>query len=95
MTIIGEVVYKKSMIFEVSGAHLSKIVPHEIFLGSKNLPSFCDKHQKYDYGWFSYPGWGAQSPYFGRFLTKLDVFWAVWFGISLLSRTLITNEKSV
>ena len=52
MTITGRVVYKKSMIFEVSWAYLSEflIFLHEIFFGSKILQSTCDKHQKFDYG---------------------------------------------
>ena len=47
VTIIGRVVYKKSMIFKVFGVYLSEflIFLHEIFFGSKILPSSCDKHQ--------------------------------------------------
>ena len=44
MTIIGGVVYKKFMIFKVFGVYLSEflIFLHEIFFGSKILPSSCD-----------------------------------------------------
>ena len=76
MTIIGGVVYKKSIIFEVFGVNLSEflIFLHEIFFGSKILLSSCDKHQKFDYGCSSYPGNEAQSPNFGNFLTILGIF---------------------
>ena len=69
VTITGGVVYKKSMIFKVFGVYLSisLIFLHEIFFGSKILPSSCDKHQKFNYGCSSYPGNEAQSPGFGRF----------------------------
>ena len=45
MTIIGGVVYKKSMIFKVFGVYLSEflIFLHEIFFGSKILLSSGDK----------------------------------------------------
>ena len=74
MTIIGGVVYKKSMIFEVFREYLGEflIFLREIFFGSKILPSSCDKHQKFDYGCSSYPRKEAESPDFGRFL----LFWA-------------------
>ena len=76
MTIIGGVLYKKSMIFMVFGVYLSEFVIflHEIFFGSKILSSSCDKHQNFDYGCFSYPGNEAQSPDFGHFLTILGIF---------------------
>ena len=79
MTIIGGVVYKKSMIFKVFGVYLCEflIFLHEIFFGSKILPRSCDKHQKLDYGCSSYPGNEAQSPDFGHFLTILGIFRAV------------------
>ena len=50
VTIIGGVVYKKSMIFKVFGVYLSEflIFLHEIFFGSKILPSSGDEHQKFD-----------------------------------------------
>ena len=85
------VVYKKSMIFEVFGVYLSEflIFLHEIFFGSKILPSSCDKHQNFDYGCSRYPGNEAQSPDFGHFLTILGIFRAVCFGTSLYPRTLI------
>ena len=38
--------------------------PHEIFFGSKILPSSCVKHQNFDYGRSRYPGNEAQSPDF-------------------------------
>ena len=68
--------YKKSMIFEIFGAYVSEVLIflHEIFLGSKILFSSCDKHQKFDYRYSSYPGNEAQSSDFGRFLTILDIF---------------------
>ena len=58
MTIIEEVVYKTSMIFEVFGVYLSEflIFLREIFFGSKILPSSCDKHQNFDCESSSYPG---------------------------------------
>ena len=40
---------------------------HEIFFGSKIIPSSCDKHQNFDYGCSRYPGNEAQSPDFGYF----------------------------
>ena len=45
MTIIGGVLYKKSMIFKVFAVYLSEflIFYHKIFFGSKILPSSCDK----------------------------------------------------
>ena len=91
VTITEGVVYKKSMIFEVFGVYLSEflIFLHEIFFGSKILPSSCDKHQNFDYGSSSYPGNEAQSPDFGHFLTILGIFRAVCFGTSLYPRTLI------
>ena len=69
MTIIGGIVYKKPMIFEVFGAYLgeSLIFPREIFFGSTILSSTCDNYQKFDYGFSSYPGNEALSPVFGRF----------------------------
>ena len=50
VTITGGVVYKKSMILKVFGVYLSEflIILHEIFFGSKILPSSCDKHQNFD-----------------------------------------------
>ena len=70
MTIIGGVVYKKSMIFEVFGAYISEvfIFLHEIFFSSKIMLTSCDKNQKFDYGYSIYPGNEAQSPNFSRFL---------------------------
>ena len=69
MTIIDEVVYQKSMIFEVFGVYLSEflIFLHEIFFGSKILSSSCDKHQNFDYGCSNYPGNEAQSTTFAIF----------------------------
>ena len=85
MTIIGGVVYKKSMIFKVFGVYLSEflIFLHEIFFGSKILLCYCDKHQNFDYGCSRYSGNEAQSPDFGHFLTILDIFRAVCLGTSL------------
>ena len=85
MTIIGGVVYKKFMIFKVFGVYLSEflIFHHEIFFGSKILPSSCDKHQNFDYGCSSYPGNEAQSLDFGHFLAILDNFRAVCLGTNL------------
>ena len=76
MTIIEEVVYKTSMIFEVFGVYLSEflIFLREIFFGSKILPSSCDKHQNFDYESSSDSENEAQSPHFGRFLTILSIF---------------------
>ena len=76
VTIIGRVVYRKSMVFKVFGVYLSEflIFLHEIFFGSKILPSSCDKHQNFDYECSSYPVNEAQSPDFGRFLTILGIF---------------------
>ena len=76
VTIIGGVVYKKSMIFKVFGVYLWEflIFLHEIFFGSKILQSSCDKHQNFDYGFSMYPGNEAQSPDFGHFLTILAIF---------------------
>ena len=86
VTIIWGVVYKESMIFEVFGAYLSEflIFPHQIFLGSKTLPSSCGKHQKFDHGF----SWDSKFR-FCRFLTILSIFRAVCFGTSLYPRTLI------
>ena len=58
VTITGGVVYKKSMIFKVFGVYLSEslIFLHEIYFGSKILPSSCDKHQNFDHWFSSYPG---------------------------------------
>ena len=69
MTIIGGVVYKKFMIFKVFGVYLSDflIYPHEIFFGSKILPSSCDKRQNFDHECSNYPGNEAQSHDFGHF----------------------------
>ena len=85
VTIIGGVVYKKSVIFKVFGVYLSEflIFLHEIFFGSKILPSSCDKHQNFDYECSSYPGKEAQSPDFGHFLTILGIFRAVCLDTSL------------
>ena len=85
MTIIEGMVYKKSMIFKDFGVYLSEflIFLHEIFFGSKILPSSCDKHQNFYYGCSTYPGNEAQSPNFDHFLTILGIFWAVWLGTSL------------
>ena len=76
MTIIEGVVYKKSMIFEVFGVYLSEflIFLHEIFFGSKILPSSCDKHQNSDYGCSRCPGNEAQSPDFGYFFDYFEHF---------------------
>ena len=76
MTIIGGVIYKKSMIFKVFGVYLSEflIFLHQIFFDSKILQSSCDKHQNFDHGSSSYPGNEAQSPDFGHFLTILGIF---------------------
>ena len=56
MTIIGGVVYKKSMIFTVFGVYLSEflIFLQEIFFGCKILPSSCDKHKNFGNGCSSY-----------------------------------------
>ena len=64
MTITGGVVYKKYMIFKVFGVYLSEflIFLHEIFFGSKILPSSCDKYQNFNCGCSRYPGNEAQSP---------------------------------
>ena len=85
MTIIEGVVYKKSMIFKVFRVYLSEflIFLHEIFFGSKILPSSCDIHQNLDYGCSSYPGNEAQTPNFGNFLTIWGIFQAVCLGIGL------------
>ena len=50
VTLIGGVVYKKSRIFEAFGVYLSEVLIflHEIFFGSKILPSSCDTHQNFD-----------------------------------------------
>ena len=58
MTIIGGVVYKKSMLLKVFGVYLSEflIFVHKIFFGDKILQSSCDKHQNFDSGCSSYPG---------------------------------------
>ena len=91
MTIIGGVVYKRSIIFKVFGVYISEflIFLHETYFGSKILPSSCDKHQNFDYGCFRYPGNEAQSPDFGHFLTIFGIFRAVCLGTSLKTRTLI------
>ena len=91
MTIIGGVVYKKSMIFKVFGVYVSDflIFFHEIFVGSKILPSSCDKHQNFDCGCSRYLGNETQSPDFGHFLTILGIFQAVCLATSLWPRTLI------
>ena len=85
MTIIGGVVNKKSMIFKVFGVYLSEflIFLHEIFFGSKILPSSCDIHQNFDYGCSRYPGNEAQSPDFGYFLSIFGIFRAVCLGTRL------------
>ena len=85
MTIIGGVVYKKSMIFKVFGVYLSEflIFLHEIFFVSKILPSSCDKHQNFDFVCSCHPGNEAQSPDFGHFLTILGIFRALCLGPSL------------
>ena len=85
MTIIGGVVYKKSMIFKVFGVYLSEflIFLHEIFFGSKILPSSCDKHQNFDHGCSRYPGNEAQSPDFWPFFDDMGIFGAACFGTSL------------
>ena len=58
VTIIGGVVNEKSMIFKIFGVYLSEflIFLHDIFFGSKILPSSCDRHQNFDRGFSSYPG---------------------------------------
>ena len=58
VTILGGVVNRKSMIFEVFGVYLGEFLTflHEIFFGTKILPSSCDKHHNLDYGCSSYPG---------------------------------------
>ena len=96
MTIIGGVVYKKSMNFEVFGTYLSDlfIFLHEIFFGNKTLPSSSDNHQKFDYRYSTYLGNEAQSPEFSCFLAILSIFRAVCFGTSVLSRTLIFLIKN-
>ena len=85
VTIIGGVVYKKSMIFKVCGVYPSEffIFLHKIFFGSKILPSSCNKHQNFDYGSSSYPGNEAQSPDFGHSLTILGILRAVCLATSL------------
>ena len=50
------------------------IFHHEIFVGSKILPIFCDIQQKFDYGYPSYPGNETQSPDFGRFWIPFGIF---------------------
>ena len=79
VTIIGGVVYKKSVIFKDFGVYLSEflIFLHEIIFGSKILSRSCDKHQNFDNGCPSCPGNEAQSPDFGRFLTIWGIFRAV------------------
>ena len=49
VTIIGGVVYKKSMIFKVFGVYLLMFL-QEIFFGGKILPSSCDKHKNFGHG---------------------------------------------
>ena len=73
MTIVGGVVYKKSMSFEVFGAYLNEflIFLHKILFGSKTLPISCNKHQKFDY---DYPGGEAQGPDLHLFHTILGIF---------------------
>ena len=73
MSIIGRLVYKKSVIFEVFGIYLSEffIFLHEVFFDSKILPSSFGKHQKFGYGCSSYSGNDAQSLDFCRILTIL------------------------
>ena len=85
VTIIGGMVYKRSMIFEVFWEYLGKLLIFlcEIFFGSKIVSSFCDKHQSFYYGCFSYPGNESQSPDFGRFFTIFGIFRAVFFGTSI------------
>ena len=85
LTIIGGMVYKKSMTFKVFGVYLSEflIYLHEIFFGSKILPSSCDTNQNFDYGCSSYPGNEAQSPDFGHFLTIWGIFRAACLATSL------------
>ena len=70
MTIIGGVVYMKSMIFEDFWEYLNMflIFLHEIFFDSKILSSTFDKYQKIDYGCSSYPENEAQNPDFGLYL---------------------------
>ena len=70
VTIIGVVVYKKSMNFEVFlriSQRVFMISLHEIFLGSKLWSITFDKNQRLDYGCSSYPGNEAQSPDFLHF----------------------------
>ena len=85
LTIIGEMVCKKSTIFEVFWECLREflIFLHEIFFGSKILTGSWNQHHKFDCGCSSYPGNEAQSFDFGRFLTILGIFRAVCFDTSL------------
>ena len=64
VTIIGGVVYKKSMIFKVFGVYLSEflIFLHEIFFGRKILSISCDKYQNFDFWCSSYSENEAKSP---------------------------------
>ena len=73
-----------SMIFKVFGVYFGDFLMflHEIFFGSKILPSSCDKHQHFDYGCSRYPGNEAQSPDFGKLLTIFGIFRAVCLGAS-------------
>ena len=72
------------MIFKVFGVYFGDFLMflHEIFFGSKILPSSCDKHQHFDYGCSRYPGNEAQSPDFGKLLTIFGIFRAVCLGAS-------------
>ena len=80
------------MIFKVFGVYLSEflIFLHEIFFGSKILPSSCDKHQKFDHGCSRYPGNEAQSPDFGYFRR---LFRDGLFGSSLQPTTVFFLKK--
>ena len=80
MTSIGEVVYKKSMIFEVFGAYLS-----EWLIFSKNLPSSCKRNQKFDYGCSSYHG--NDAPILEGFFMILE-----YFELLVLAQTLSLGQ---
>ena len=85
MTIIGGVVYKKIMIFKVFGLYLSEflIFHHEIFFGSKTLPSSSDKHQKFDYSCLVTLDTKLKIP----ILAVLDDFWT-FFELPVLAQAL-------
>ena len=84
MTIIGGVVYKKSMVFKVFGVYLREFIfLHEIVFVNKILPSSCDKRQNFDYEFSSYPANEAKSSDFSHLLTILGIFRAACLATSL------------